>query len=150
MYTREDSARLRQAFWTAFGQYMALAPGAGGEKVNWLNYKTGVRYLQFKTEAERDGAAVAIVLSHPDIQEQQAYYELLLQSKKMLEGQTMEAWQWQPPTPGEQGKIASRVYCRLAGVDVFNQADWPAIISFLKPRLMALDAWWQEARWGFE
>ena len=158
MYTREESARLRQAFWTAFGQYMALTPGAGGEKVNWLNYKTGVRHLQFKAETERDGAAVAIVLSHPDMQEQQTYYELLLQSKKMLEAQAGEdpstnsgqVWQWQPPAPGEQGKITSRVYCRLAGVNVFNQAHWPAIISFLKPRLMALDTWWQEARWAFE
>jgi len=164
MYTKQESARLRQAFWTAFGQYMSMAPSAGEEKPNWLNYKTGIKYLYFKTDAERDRASVAIVLAHPDADLQDAYYNQLLVSKKMLEaasgpstgsGQAPsagsgQAWIWQPPAPGENGKMISRVYQQLEGVNVFNQADWPAIISFLKPRLMALDTWWQEARYGFE
>src|SRR5882724_8418668 len=50
MYTKQEASRLRQEFWTAFGQYMALSPSTGGEKANWLNYKTGVRYLNFKME----------------------------------------------------------------------------------------------------
>ncbi|MBS1566426.1 MAG: DUF4268 domain-containing protein, partial [Bacteroidetes bacterium] len=40
--------------------------------------------------------------------------------------------------------------CRLENVNVFSQDQWPAIISFLKPRLVALDAWWQMAKPGFE
>jgi hypothetical protein len=28
--------------------------------------------------------------------------------------------------------------------------DWPAIISFLKPRIIALDAFWSQAKYGFE
>jgi len=150
MYTKQESARLRQAFWTAFGQYMAPLPSAGEEKVNWLNYKTGIKHLYFKTDVERDRASVAIVMAHPDMTQQQAFYEQLLQSKKMLETQTGEAWLWQAPKEEEVGKNIGRVYQQLNGVNVFNQADWPAIISFLKPRLVALDAWWQEARYGFE
>jgi len=149
MYTPQESARLRQAFWTAFGQYMALVPGAGGEKINWLNYKTGVRFLVFKADAGREMASVGIVLSHPDLQQQQLGYDLLLQSKSMLQQYTGEAWQWQPPVPDAAGKITSGVYGRMAGVNVFNQAHWPAIISFLKPRLIALDVWWQDAQHAF-
>jgi hypothetical protein len=149
MYTKQESARLRQAFWTAFGQYMAPAPSAGGEKINWLNYKTGIRHLYFKTDAEKDGTRIAIVLAHPDAVQQQAYYEQLLQTKKMLEAETGEEWIWQPPQM-EEGKIISRVYRQQEAVNVFNQRDWSAIISFLKPRLMALDAWWQTAKYGFE
>lgn len=165
MYTKQESARLRQAFWTAFGQYMAMVPSAGGEKPNWLNYKTGIKHLYFKTDAERDRASVAIVLAHPDADMQQIYYDQLLLSKKMLEAETGEAlstgsgqahskssgqaWLWEAPHQ-EEGKTTSRVYQQLEGVNVFNQADWPAIISFLKPRLMALDAWWQTAQYGFE
>ena len=140
---------MRQAFWTAFGQYMSLAPSAGEEKPNWLNYKTGIKHLYFKTDAERDRASVAIALAHPDADLQEAYYNQLLASKKMLEIKTGEPWTWQAPHQ-EQGKTISRVYQQLDGVNIFNQADWPDIISFLKPRLIALDAWWQEARYGFE
>lgn len=150
MYTKQESARLRQAFWTAFGQYMAHVPAAGEEKLNWLNYKTGIRHLYFKTDADRDHASIAIVLAHPDVDEQQGFYHQLLLSKKMLEAETHEPWTWQAPAPDENGKMSSRVYCRLNGINVFNQGDWPAIISFLKPRLVALDAWWQTARYGFE
>jgi hypothetical protein len=141
MYTKQEASRLRQEFWTAFGQYMVLSLSTGGERVNWLNYKTGVRYLNFKMEAARDGASIAIVLSHPDRGQQQLYYTQLLQSKKILETFTGEGWQWD---------INGTVSSRLEGVNVFNREDWSAIISFLKPRLLALDAWWQEAKWGFE
>lgn len=147
MYTKQESARLHQAFWTAFGQYMAPAPSAGGEKVNWLNYKTGIKHLYFKTALAGGSASVAVVLQHPDTEEQQRHFDQLLASRKVLEASG--TWHWQGPAPDAQGKISSRVYCQLDGVSVFNQAHWPVIISFLKPRLMALDAWWQEAKIGF-
>jgi hypothetical protein len=31
-------------------------------------------------------------------------------------------------------------------VNIFHEADWPAIISFLKPRIMALDEFWEIAK----
>ena len=41
MYTKQEAAQLRKEFWTAFGQYMKPVPTEDGEKVNWINYKTG-------------------------------------------------------------------------------------------------------------
>ncbi|TVP42967.1 MAG: DUF4268 domain-containing protein, partial [Mongoliibacter sp.] len=38
----------------------------------------------------------------------------------------------------------------LADVNVMEKDDWPAIISFLKPRIIALDAFWSNIKPAFE
>ena len=37
------------------------------------------------------------------------------------------------------GKTVSRIGMQLKNVNVFREEDWPVIISFLKPRMIALD-----------
>ncbi|WP_442587339.1 DUF4268 domain-containing protein [Pedobacter sp. AW31-3R] len=52
MYSKDQASQLRQAFWTAFGQYITPHPSAEGIKINWVNYKTGIKYLHFKMHAD--------------------------------------------------------------------------------------------------
>jgi hypothetical protein len=44
----------------------------------------------------------------------------------------------------------SRIYCTLQPANIFKETDWPAIISFLKPRMIALDAFWANHKFIFE
>ena len=64
MYTTELASKQRKKFWTIFGQYMKPVPGAGGEAVNWLNYKTGVRSVFFRMDADKQNAHVGIEIQH--------------------------------------------------------------------------------------
>ena len=50
MFSRQEASQLRKEFWTAFGTYMKPVPSAEGEKVNWLNYKTGEKDVFFKMD----------------------------------------------------------------------------------------------------
>ena len=75
MYSKEEAAQLKQTFWTALGQYMAPIASADGEKVTWLNYKTGEKGIQFKMAADNKKAAIAIELSHSDGGIRQLYFE---------------------------------------------------------------------------
>ena len=50
----------------------------------------------------------------------------------------------------EDGMVISRIGTTKTGVSVFNNDDWPAIISFLKPRLIALDSFWSLAKNSFD
>jgi hypothetical protein len=43
----------------------------------------------------------------------------------------------------------SRIYTAAEGVNIYRKEDWPAIISFFKPRIIALDAFWTEVKEGF-
>lgn len=45
MYSKAEKSKIRKDFWTAFGQYMKPVPSAEGTKVNWPNYKTGVKQI---------------------------------------------------------------------------------------------------------
>lgn len=150
MYSKQEASKLRQAFWTAFGQYMALNVSAEGEKINWTNYKTGEKHVQFRLSADNKVASIAIEITHPEAGIRELYFEQFLQLKNIFTDTMQEAWTWQPLTHDDNGRPISRIAATLEAVNVFKQDDWPAIISFLKPRLMALDTFWSNVKYSFE
>lgn len=150
MYTREEAAAVKETFWKTFGQYMSLVPSAEGLKINWINYKTGIRYLNFKTDADSKKARISIQLSHPDPGMRALMFEQFLQLKKLLEAALEEDWEWQENVTDDYGKEVSSIACELKGVNIFRKEEWTKLISFFKPRLIALDAFWADAQYGFE
>ncbi len=149
MYTKQQASELRQAFWTAFGQYMSPVLSADGRKINWINYKTGVKGVFFKINAANKFADIAIELAHADLEMQQLLFEHFLRVKKILYEQLNEEWIWELHTLNEYGKTTSRIYTTLNGVSIFKKEDWPQLISFFKQRMIALDLFWSMARYGF-
>ncbi len=129
---------------------MRPVSGAGGDAVNWLNYKTGIRHIYFRMDAGTNSASVAIELRHPDTAMQKTYFEQLQQLKTILGQTTGEEWNWELHGQNEYGNRISRVSQELNGVNIFKEADWPAIISFLKPRIIALDKFWMMVKDGFQ
>jgi hypothetical protein len=150
MYTKQEASLIRKKFWTSFGQYMRSLTGAGGEPVNWLNYKTGIRHLYFRMDADNKQASVSIELKHPDVSLRQHYFQQLQQVRKILEQSTGEQWLWEAEQTDDDGNAISRAGIVLKNVNIFQESDWPAIISFLKPRIMALDEFWEQVKDGFE
>ncbi len=73
MYSKDEVSKLKTQFWTSFGQYMKPVPGASGLPVNWINYKTGIRNIHFKTDADNTRAVIAIEISHPQEEERLQY-----------------------------------------------------------------------------
>ena len=45
---------------------MQPVPGQMAAKGEWVNYKTGIRYLYFRMDADNKKASVAIEIAHPD------------------------------------------------------------------------------------
>ena len=150
MYTSQESSRLKQSFWTTFGQYMAPLPSAEGIKVNWVNYKTGIPNISFKMDADNNTATISILLSHTDEGIQQLYFEQFLQLRRILEDTLQEEWIWQMPALNEYGRPVSRIYKQLKGVNIHKKEDWPELISFFKQRLVLLDEFWSNAKYAFE
>lgn len=150
MYSRQEASQLRQEFWTSFGLYMTPVLSAEGEKINWINYKTGEKEIYFKMHADNKKASIGIELTHKEAGIQQLYFEQFLELKKLLEEAIGEEWTWQLHTLNEQGKPVSKVFTEIGPVSIFKKEDWPALISFFKPRMMALDEFWSSAKYGFE
>ncbi|MFT3932285.1 MAG: DUF4268 domain-containing protein [Chitinophagaceae bacterium] len=150
MFSKQEASHLKQQFWTSFGQYMSPIPSSEGAKVNWINYKTGIKDIFFKMDAGNKNATIALVLAQADLQRQEIFYNQLLQLKTALHESLQEDWHWQQQVQDENNKIISRVYIQLDNVNIYNRHDWPSIISFFKPRIIALDAFWAEMRFVFE
>jgi hypothetical protein len=150
MYSRQQAAQLKQEFWTVFGQYMTPVLSAEGEKINWINYKTGEKDIYFKMQADNKTAAVAIEITHKDAGVQQLYFEQFAELKKIIENILGEQWTWQLHITDENGKVISRIYKEIGNVSIFKKEEWPLLISFFKPRIIALDEFWSSAKYGFE
>jgi hypothetical protein len=150
MYSKQEASQLRKEFWTAFGHYMTPVLSAEGEKVSWVNYKTGEKNITFKLEADNKKASVAIELSHADTGVQQLYYEQFLQLKKIFESMVEDEWTWKLHTTDENGKVVSRISIGLNDVSVFKKEDWPKLISFFKMNIIALDEFWSNVKYSFE
>jgi hypothetical protein len=150
MYSRAEASQLRHAFWTTFGQYMAPQLSAEGERVNWINYKTGAKDIFVRMEADTQRAAIGIELTHADVELQQLYFEQFVQFKALLHGHVGENWTWQLHGQNDLGKTLSRIFTACTGVNVMERDDWPKLISFFKPRLIALDAFWCDVKYAFE
>jgi hypothetical protein len=149
MFTREEASLLRKEFWTTFGKYMRPVPSAEGLKVNWINYHTRVKDVYFRMEADNDSAVISISLEHNDAGIRELYFEQFLEFKTMLHTSLGEEWYWVRKTIVD-GRDVSRIYIQLPRVSVFNRNHWPDLISFFKPRIIALDAFWENARYTFE
>ena len=150
MYTKQQASLLRQEFWTVFGKYMSPLLSAEGTKTNWINYKTGIKYISFKMQADSDKASIAIELLHPDTATRESYFKKFQLLNKELQDLLPGNWEWQLYANDEHGKSISRIACELAQVNIFDKTTWPLLISFFKPRIVALDHFWNEYKFIFE
>ena len=150
MYSKHDAAILKQEFWTTFGLYMNPVLSSEGEKINWVNYKTGEKGLRFKMHADGRSAFIGIVLIHKDAGVRELYYQQLLEVKHIMESIIPGPWQWLLNAQDENDQAISIVYDEIEGVSIFKKEDWPKLISFFKPRIVALDEFWNMVKYSFE
>jgi hypothetical protein len=150
MYSKDQASQLKQQFWTTFGQYITPHLSSEGVKINWVNYKTGIKHLYFRMQAENRSASIAIEIAHPDAGIQELFFEQFKELRIILADALQEEWEWDLHTTDEYGKTISRIYRQLDSVSIFNRNDWPALISFFKPRIIALDEFWSDAKYSFD
>jgi hypothetical protein len=150
VYTKEEASRVRQKFWTNFGKYMQLVPSITGEDVHWINYKTGIKGIAFKMNANNNKAIVAIEISLADIELQYQYFEVFKVNEKVFQKIAGIDWSFEKKYINEYGKSFSHIYTELNNINIFREIDWSAIISFLKTNIIALDNFWAEYKIAFE
>ncbi|TKB99402.1 DUF4268 domain-containing protein [Pedobacter cryotolerans] len=150
MYSKEEASKLRQQFWITFGKYMKPILSAEGLPINWVNYKTGVKNVFFKMNAEQKYATISIAITHADFATRTLFFEQFIAFKNLFNDAINEQWEWEPNAVDEYGVTLSKISKTITHVTAFNQQDWPKIISFLKPRIIALDQFWTDVKPVFE
>lgn len=150
MYSREEVKKLKEEFWTSFGQFMSPVPSADMEKINWVNYKTGVKHLFFRMDATNKSATIMIEITHPDDGIRALMFEQFQELQALLHDALAENWDWSSEYYDDYGKKNARISTSIAQISIFKKEDWPHLISFLKPRLIALDEFWSTAKYAFD
>jgi hypothetical protein len=100
--------------------------------------------------ADNKFASIGIEISHKDAEIQQLYFHQFEQLKKVFESTVGDDWNWQLHDYDENGRLISRIYKEKTGVSIFKKEDWPGLISFFKPHIMALDEFWNMVKYSFE
>ena len=149
MYTNHESSLRASEFWTVFGKYMAPVLSAEGKKTQWLNYATGVKNLFFRMKAIGGVASISIELVDRDITQQQFYFHQLERQKSFLHHILEEEWIWTGSQKAGTGSTAN-VSKTMTGVSIDRREDWPMLITFFKPRIIALDQFWCLAKEAFQ
>ena len=150
MYSKEQAAEIKKAFWTTYGRYMSPIPSSEGMQQNWINYHTGIKHLFFKTQAENKKAYTGIRLTHPDAGMRSLLYEQFMQLIPLLHHALQEDWIWEEQAAEIFGKAYTHIYIERENLSIFKKEDWPELISFFKPRIIALDTFWNEVKDSFE
>lgn len=128
---------------------MSPVHSSEGLPVNWINYHTRVKDVFFRMEATNKEATVFISLEHNDPDIRELYFEQFLEFRSLLHATMQEEWVWQQEHITD-GRVTSRISTSLEGVSIFRRDDWPELISFFKPRIIALDEFWENARYSFD
>ncbi|MFZ1529152.1 MAG: DUF4268 domain-containing protein [Ferruginibacter sp.] len=148
MYSKEQASAIRQEFWTALGKYLSPIPGAHAEKINWINYKTGVKGIHFKMDADNKNASVRIDISSQHVEQRNRFYDIFLTLKTELE--QGNNWEWQRQSYDAAGKEMACISRKLAAVNIFQKEHWPALISFFKDHALRFDEFWHSYKEVFE
>ncbi len=150
MYSVEEASAARQKFWTTFGKYMQPVPNADAKKINWVNYKTGIKGIFFKMNANSNFASIAIEFSSKNSVLQHQYFQIFTTFTKQFSEIVGIDWVYNEFGFDENVNSISTVSLQLKKVNVFKESDWPTIITFFKTNLIALDTFWVEYKFAFE
>jgi len=146
MYSKEAASHLRKEFWTSLGQYMRPISSAWNPRVNWLNYHTGIKGIFLRMHADRSMASIGVEIIYNDAEWRKGVFDAFVPLKMLLHQTLEEEWIWEAEAFDEHGKALSRIYTVLPHINVMRKEDWPDMIAFFKPRLIAFDAFWADAR----
>lgn len=149
MYSREETKKIKASFWTTFGHYMKPVPGAGGGKTNWINYRTGIKDLFFRMDADQKQAVIEIQITDPDDGMRRLLFDQFIEYRSLLHNVLNEHWDWRVENQDRFGKPYASIGTQCSGYNIFRKEDWPEFIAFFKPRIILLDEFWTDVNAGF-
>lgn len=135
MYSREEAKKIRQEFWTTFGQEYPH---------KWLLYNTGMKEIQMKFTFDRKFAMVSLDISDEDDLVREYYFEKLESLKSILESDYLPGIIFDGNYELPEGKIVSRIYVKFEGVSVYNKQDWPTVKHFLSGKMLLLEEFFND------
>lgn len=135
MFSREESKKLRQEFWTSFGKEFPH---------KWLLYNTKMKEIQLKFSFTRKFAMVSLDIDDDDEMIRAYYFEKMQSLEKILKSEYLPEVVLDEFHELPEGKIISRVYTKIDGVSIHNKKDWPEVKKFLATDMLQLEEFFRD------
>ena len=142
MWSKEEAKKRRIKFFTNFGIYMKKSIPKYGEKIRWVNYRTGVSSIKFKIEAKKGYSRVCIDINNKDEGVREVFFEQFEELKTILHS-TMDELNWVKKHRIDSGLYISRIYTELKGPSINQESEWGQIYRFLEKNMCALHEFWE-------
>ena len=133
MFSKEESARMRQEFWTSFGKSFPR---------KWILYNTKIKGFSFKFHFDTKKAMVLVVIEG-NLEHRIRYFEKM----QSLENLLMDYWEdvvFSDSFELENGKEISCVFVEKYGVSIHNKSTWQETMNFLYEKMLKLEEFWLE------
>ncbi|TBW25744.1 DUF4268 domain-containing protein [Gramella sp. KN1008] len=135
MFSREESKRLRQEFWTSFGKEYPR---------KWILYNTKIKEIQLKFTFNRKLAQVSLDIIDEDELIRAYYFEKLESLQKIVKSEYLPEIIFDSQYELPEGKVISRIYVQLDNVSIHNQKDWPLVKEFLASKMLRLEEFFKD------
>lgn len=135
MFSREESKKIRQEFWTSFGKEYPR---------KWLLYNTKMKEIQLKFSFNRKFAQVSLDIADDDELIRAYYFEKLQSLEKILKAEYLPEAILEADYELPEGKVISRVYTEMENVSIHNTNDWPEVKQFLASKMDKLEEFFKD------
>jgi len=135
MFSKEESKRLREDFWIAFGKSYPQ---------KWILYDTKIKGLSLKFHFDFKKALVSLDVEQTDLEKRIVLWEKITALKSILKEEYLSEAIFEDYYSLENGKEISRVYIELQHVSIHNKNTWQQTMVFLKESMQSFEAFFRE------
>lgn len=144
MFSKEEAKELTTLFWTSFGKYMNKHKPQYAKNIKWVNYKTGVKDIYFRLNADKNSASISIEIQHTDTAIRNLFFEQFEELKTVFKGIVGE-WNWEKETFNTMGIPISKIYINhQQKVNIYMKDTWADCFKFFELNMVNLDEFWSE------
>ena len=135
MFSKEESRKLRQEFWTSFGKSFPR---------KWILYHTKIKNFSFKFHFDRKKALVSLDIEDENLENRIQYWEKMTALRSVLLEMIPEAI-FEEELYLENGKEISRIYVPLEQkVSIHNKDTWRAVMEFFNETMPKFEQFFWE------
>lgn len=129
MFSKEESRKLREAFWIAFGKSYPR---------KWILYKTGKKGLAFKFHFDLKQAMVSLDVDG-DLEQRIETWEKLVSLKSLFQDEYLSDAIFEDYYLLENQKEISRIYIEKTNVSIHNKNTWQETMIFLHSNMICFE-----------
>lgn len=144
MYGKEEAKQLKKEFWTSFGIYMKKYNHVYGRKINWVNYKTKIKDVYFRLNADKTKATFAIEIQHKDEGIRNLFFDQFEELKGVLNDSFENPLTWERETLNDFKIPVSKIGCVYAGINVFDKNTWRDAFHFMEKNIINAHEFWND------